>query len=172
MTSGVDDSELLIARSDPRKDRPGRLFIVAVLAAAVLAVSASAYVFSLVPPPPTPTIYVVFADPTLSGGNASFVVLDTSGGPYRYGGFGVRLSVNNFASAEFSLGGNGSVLRVTIGPNAYQITWLDSDADGSVTMGDVFNVSGDRTPLPSLSAYEFDLQWQSTWTAKAFWTTG
>ena len=171
MTSGVDDSELT-ARSDPRKDRHGRLFIVGVLAAAVLAVSASAYVFSLVPPPPTPTTYVVFADPTLSGGNASFVVLNTSGGPYTYGGFGVHLSVNNFASTEFFLGGNGSVMRVTIGPNAYRIAWLDSDDDGSVSVGDVFTVSGDRTPLPSLSAYEFDLQWQSAWTAKAFWTTG
>ena len=147
-------------------------FVIFIFAAVLLVVAATFYVASLVPPRPSPTDRFVFSDVALADGNASFVVQSESGGPYPYSGFRATLVVNDFASPSVALGARQSIVRVSIGPNSYRIMWRDADGDGAPSVGDSFLVSGDATPLPSISAYEFDLQWQGGWIAKAFWTTG
>ena len=124
------------------------------------------------PPRPIPTDRLVFSDVALVDGNASFLVQNESGGPYPYAGFEATLVVNDFPSPSIALGPPQSIVRVSIGPNAYRITWRDAGGDGTPSASDSFLISGDGTSLPSISAYEFDLQWQGTWIAKAFWTTG
>ena len=94
-----------------------------------------------------------------------------SHGPYASSGFQIRLVVSNFAGGPASLGPNNSVARIVIGRTAYRVVWIDTDGDGAVSVGDPFLVSGDRAPLSPLSDYEFDLSWQSAWTAHVFWST-
>ncbi|HYU07706.1 MAG TPA: hypothetical protein VEM77_11115 [Thermoplasmata archaeon] len=147
-------------------------FVIFIFAAVLLVVAATFYVASLVPPRAIPTDKIVFSSVALVDRNASFLVQSESGGPYLYGGFEATLVVNDFPGPTVTLGPSQSIVRVSIGPNAYRITWRDADGDGAPSAGDSFLISGDGTPLPSISAYEFDLQWQGTWTAKAFWTTG
>jgi len=146
-------------------------FVIFIFAAVLLVVAATFYVASLVPPRPSPTDRFVFSDVALADGNASFVVQSESGGPYPYSGFRATLVVNDFASPSVALGARQSIVRVSIGPNSYRIMWRDADGDGAPSVGDSFLISGDGTPLPSISAYEFDLEWQGTWIAKVFWTT-
>jgi len=154
--------------------RDGRTlqFVIFIFAAVLLVVAATFYVASLVPPRPIPTDRLVFSDVALVDGNASFLVQNESGGPYPYSGFEATLVVNDFPSPSVALGPPQSIVRVSIGPNGYRITWRDADGDDAPSAGDSFLISGDGTSLPSISAYEFDLQWQGTWIAKAFWTTG
>ncbi len=154
--------------------RDGRTlqFVIVIFAAVLLVVAATFYVASLVPPRPIPTDRLVFSSVALVDGNASFLVQSESGGPYPHGGFEATLVVNDFPGPTVALGPSQSIVRVSIGPNAYRITWRDADSDGGPSVGDSFLISGDGTALPSISAYEFDLQWQNTWIAKAFWTTG
>ena len=154
--------------------RDGRTlqFVIVIFAAVLLVVAATFYVASLVPPRPIPTDRLVFSEVALVDGNASFLVQNESGGPYPYSGFEATLIVNDFAGPTVAFGPPQSIVRVSIGPNAYRIIWRDADRDGAPSAGDSFLISGDGTPLPSISAYEFDLQWQGTWIAKAFWTTG
>ncbi len=147
-------------------------FVIFIFAAVLLVVAATFYVASLVPPRAIPTDKLVFSDVALVDGNASALVQSESGGPYSYRGFEATLVVNDFPSPTVALGPPQSIVRVSIGPNAYRIIWRDADRDGAPSAGDSFLISGDGTPLPSISAYEFDLQWQGTWIAKAFWTTG
>ncbi len=160
-----------LARDSIRDGRTLR-FVIFIFAAVLLVVAATFYVASLVPPRAIPTDKLVFSSVALVDGNASFLVQNQSGGPYPYGGFEATLVVNDFPGPTGALGPSQSIVRVSIGPNAYRITWRDADGDGAPSAGDSFLISGDGTPLPSISAYEFDLQWQGTWIAKAFWTTG
>ena len=157
----------------PREDRDGRDlgFLIAVFVVITIAVAASFVIYSSLPPRQRPANNLVFQSPMLVDGNASFVVKDVSGGPYAYTGFQVNLVVNNFAGQRIPLGASNSTTWIMIGPNTYRISWLDSDGDGAVGVGDPFVVSGNGGPLPPLSDYEFDLQWQASWTAKAFWST-
>lgn len=104
-------------------------------------------------------------------GNASFEVQSVSRGPYGFSGFQIRLVANNFAGGPAPLGPNNSATRIVIGNTAYRVVWIDSNSDGAVSVGDSFLVSGDRAPLSPLSDYEFDLSWQSAWTAHVFWST-
>ena len=174
MSSGGDRRDLNAALpTPPRKDRDGRGlgFLVAVFVVITIAVAASFVVYSSLPPREPPANNLVFQSPMLVDGNASFVVKNVSGGPYAYTGFRVNLVVNNFAGQRIPLAASNSPARIMIGPNTYRISWLDSDGDGAVGVGDPFVVSGDGAPLPPLSHYEFDLQWQASWTAKAFWST-
>ena len=156
---------------DPTRDRRALRFVILIFAAVLFVVAAAFYVASLVPPRSSPTDKLVFSDAALVDGNASFLVENESGGPYPYGGFEARLVVNDFPSPSVALAPPGSIVRISIGPNFYRIRWLDADGDGAPSVGDSFFVSGDGAVLPSISAYEFDLQWQASWTAKAFWTT-
>ncbi|HEX9341870.1 MAG TPA: hypothetical protein VF992_11985 [Thermoplasmata archaeon] len=159
------------ARGDSIRERRTLRFVLLSFVAVGLVVAAAFYVDSLLPSRPLPTDKLVFSDVSLVDGNASFLVQGESGGPYSYGGFETTLVVNDFPGPSIGLGPPQSIARFSIGPNFYRITWLDPDADGAPGVGDSFLVSGDGAPLPSLSAYEFDLRWQGTWTAKAFWTT-
>jgi len=154
--------------------RDGRTlqFVIVIFAAVLLVVAATFYVASLVPPRPIPTDRLVFSEVALVDGNASFLVQSESGGPYAYAGFEATLVVNDFPSPTVALGPPQSIVRVSIGPNSYRITWRDAGGDGAPSAGDSFLISGDGTPLPSISAYEFEMQWQGTWTARCFWTTG
>ncbi len=161
-----------VAGRDSIRDGRTLQFVIVIFAAVLLVVAATFYVASLVPPRPIPTDRLVFSDVALVDGNASFLVQSESGGPYPYAGFEATLVVNDFPSPSVALGPPQSLVRVSIGPNSYRITWRDAGGDGAPSPGDSFLISGDGTPLPSISAYEFDLQWQGTWIAKAFWTTG
>ena len=99
--------------------------------------------------------------------NASFNVSAVLYGPYAASGFLVNLSVQNLA-AQVPLGASGQAVSIAIGPNAYRVTWTDRDADGYVSPGDTFTVTG----LPGLSACALTLAWPSGgWTASAYWTT-
>src|SRR5712691_5154676 len=150
---------------------PGLRFILVVFAVIAIAISTSFGVFWLLPrQQPLPT-NIVFADPVFVQGNVSLTVQSVIRGPYSSSGFHVNLAVNNFAGQSTPLGANGSVVRISIGPNTYRVSWQDRDGDGSVSPGDTFTISGDRVPLPPLSVYEFDLQWPNAWTAHAFWST-
>ena len=148
-----------------------RWFLVAVFVSIGLVVTTSFILYSLQPTRPPPTNNLVFAPPALLEGNASFTVQNVSDGRYIFSGFQVRLVVNNFAAGPFALGPNNSVTRIVIGPAAYRVVWIDADGNGAVSVGDSFLVSGDRAPLSPLSDYEFDLSWQSAWTAHVFWST-
>ncbi len=148
-----------------------RWFLVAVFVAIGLVITTSTVLYSLQPPRSPPTGNLVFAPATLLDGNASFPVQNVSHGPYGFSGFQIRLVVNNFAGGPASLGPNNSVARLVIGTTAYRVVWIDADGDGAVSVGDSFLVSGDRAPLSPLSDYEFDLSWQSAWTAHIFWST-
>lgn len=99
--------------------------------------------------------------------NVSFNVSTVLYGPYSASGFLVNLSVQNHA-AQVPLGASGQAVSISIGPNAYRITWRDRDADGYVSPGDTFEVTG----LPGLSACALTLVWPvGGWTASAYWTT-
>lgn len=152
-------------------DRRALHFVTLVVAVIAIVIVTTFYAYSLHPPPATLPDNVIFADVTMANGNASFTVQNTSGGPYPAAEFRTKLIVNNFASPSEGLVSNPAFTRITIGPNTYRIVWIDSDADRTVSTGDSFVVSGDGMPLPSISAYEFDLQWEGAWIAKAFWTT-
>ncbi len=148
-----------------------RWFLIAVFTAIGLVITTSFILYSLQPPRPRPTDNLVFTPATLVGGNASFAVQRAAHGPYLVAGFHVRLVVNNFVGGPAALGPNNSVTRIGIGTMAYGVVWIDADGNGAVSVGDSFLVSGDRTPLSPLSDYEFDLSWQSAWTAHLFWST-
>lgn len=158
--------------SRKRRDLRGSVFLFAVFLVVALVVATTYYVYSHQPPREPAATNVVFSNPTFSNGNASFGVSNVSGGPYALGGFRIDLVVNDFAGSSVPLGSNESVVRISIGPYVYRITWTDVDGNGKVSFNDTFLVEGNGAPLPSLSSYEFDLRWQETWTAKAFWTTG
>ena len=152
-------------------DRRSVWFLVAVLGA-VLAVMLTSYVvYSSLPPRAPPADNVVFSRPSISEGNASFVVESVSGGPYPHTGFRVNLTVNGFSAEPAPLAASRILNRLSIGPNVYVIFWDDADGDGAVSRGDPWIVSGDNIPLPTLSLFEFGLQYQGQWTAKAFWST-
>ncbi len=171
MASRLDRSVPDVKARASRRDRRGSLFIFAVFAAVALVVTASFLAFSLLPTPAPPPGNLTFASPHLEHGNVSLAVLNTTGGPYPYTAFRLHLIVNDFSSPVIGLAPNATVMQLVVGPNAYRITWNDSNRDGAVSVGDSFLVSGDGSPLPSLSSYEFDLQGQAAWTAKAFWAT-
>lgn len=152
---------------DPR----GLWFVVAVCAVVVVGGIASYVVYSS-HPIPTPTQYLIFSPAIIDArGNATFAVENVSNGPYVASGFRVALIVNGFSGHPVSLPPSGGTVRIPIGPNAYLVGWEDADRDGSVSRGDSFSVSGDGTPLPSLSSYEIDFTWQNSWTAKVVWST-
>jgi len=148
-----------------------RWFLIVVFAAIGLVIVTSFVLYSAQPPGPPPTENLVFAPATFVDGNASFTVQNVSHGPYLFSGFQISLVVNDFAGGSAALEPNNSVARMTIGPNQYRIAWSDSNGDGAVDVGDSFRVSGDGGPLPALSYYEFDLNWEMQWTAKATWST-
>ena len=147
-----------------------RWFLVAVFVGTGLVISTSFILYSLQPTRPPPTNKLVFAPATLLDGNASFTVQNVSEGPYTFSECQIRLIVNNFAGSAVALGPNNSVTRVVIGAAAYRVVWVDADGDGAVSVADSFLISGDRAPLSPLSDYEFDLSWQSAWTAHVFWS--
>ncbi len=159
------------AGPSPPTDRLGRWYLLAVFVAVAIVVAASYVVYSSQPPRTPRTDNLVFSRPAISDGNASFVVENTSGGPYPYYGFRVNLVVNGFAGESAPLGPGGMSIRFPIGPNVYVVVWDDADGNGAVSTGDPWAVTGDGAPLPTLSLYEFDLEWQTLWTAKAFWST-
>jgi len=105
----------------------------------------------------TPSLPITLTAPTMGVGNASFQVSHVRGGPYPSASVRVSLIVNGFAASPVSLPLNNSSSKASIGPNDYRIFWADGDGDGAVTMGDRFRVSGDGTPLPSLSTCSFRL---------------
>lgn len=99
--------------------------------------------------------------------NASFNVSTVLYGPYAASAFLVNLSVQNLA-AQAPLGANGQATSISIGTNVYRVTWTDRDADGYISPGDTFTVTG----LPGLSACALTLVWPSGgWTASVYWTT-
>ncbi len=150
---------------------PQRWFLVAVFLAIGIAISTSFVFYSLQPSRPPPTDNLIFTSASLVDGNASFEVQNVSHGPYSFSGFGFRLVVNNFAVGPVALGPNHSATRIAIGPTFYRVSWTDADGDGAVSVGDSFLVTGDNAPLPSLSAFEFALNWMASWVATATWYT-
>ncbi len=152
-------------------DRRGFWFVVAVCAVVVIGGIASYVVYSA-HPIPTPTQNLVFSPAILDArGNATFAVENVSNGPYAASGFRLDLIVNGFSGPPVSLPAAGETVRIAIGPNAYRLAWNDTDHDGFVSRGDSFVVSGDGSPLPSLSSYEIDFTWQNTWAARVVWST-
>jgi len=155
--------------------RPVRLrslaFLAFVFAAVAFVIGASFLAYSLQPPRPPPPSNLVVSDIALVDGNASFEILNVTGGPYSNAGFQITLVVNDFSGGPIAIGLNNSVTRIAIGPNEYRIVWSDSNGDSAVDISDTFFVTGDGGPLPALSYYELDLRWQMQWTAKATWST-
>lgn len=156
---------------EPQARRNDFFFLVAVFGVIAIVIGVTFIVYSRQPAPPTAPTNLVFAGVVLASGNASFAVRNTTGGPYNYAGFRMTLLVNDRAGGPAALGPNNSAVRVAIGPNAYRVAWSDANGDGAVDTGDSFLVSGDGGPLPALSYYELDLQWENQWTAKATWST-
>lgn len=143
----------------------------AVFVAIGLVIGTSFVLFSLQPSRLPPTDNLTFTPASIVDGNASFAVQNVSHGPYAYSGFEFRLVVNNYAVGPVALGPNHSVTTVMVGTTADRISWIDADGDGTVSVGDVFLVTGSRAQLSPLSDYEFDLQWGSAWAARVFWST-
>ena len=154
-----------------RSDTSQRWFLVAVFAGIAIVIGTSFAVYSLQVPRPVRTDNLVFTPASLLDGNASFEVLNVSHGPYAYSGFEFRFIVNNFAIGPVALGPNHTATRIALGTTTYWVSWLDTDGDGAVSVGDSFLVTGDRAPLSPLSDYEFDLQWGNAWAARVFWST-
>src|SRR3989304_5002883 len=114
------------AGPSPPTDRLGRWYLLAVFAAVAIVVAASYVVYSSQPPRTPRTDNLVFSRPAISDGNASFVVENTSGGPYRYYGFRVNLVVNGFAGESAPPGPGGMSIRFPIGRNGYVVVWGDA----------------------------------------------
>ena len=175
MPTGIDPGSVprspAPAEAIVRTGRRGPWFLLAVFLAIAAVVLGSYTVYLLQAPRSPPPDNLTFSHPLVSEGNASFAVQRTAGGPYSYDSFFVTLKVNNFASNATPLAPSETVMPVVIGPNRYRIVWSDSDVNDAVGVGDLFFVTGDGTPLYSLSVYELDLQWASEWTAKATWST-
>ena len=177
----LDPARYVSEAPPPNRDRPvpswgtlgapGLRFVLVVFVVMAIAIASSFVVFLFLPRQQSSPTDVAFGDPVFIRGNVSLSVQRVSGGPYSSTGFRVNLVVNNFAGQSTPLGAGGSVVRIQIGPNTYRVSWEDLDGDGRVSERDTFAISGDGVPLPSLSSYEFDLQWQDAWTAHAFWST-
>lgn len=121
-------------------------------------------------PPPEPEL--AFSPVDLdSEGNASWSVGGVAGGPYSYGGFLVRLAVNGESMIWVPLGLSDSSNVLVVGSLSYRVVWTDDDANGSVSPGDRFLLTGDGTPLPSSSTFEFVLKWLENWISNARWST-
>jgi hypothetical protein len=152
-------------------ERRGGWYLATVFGAVIAVVLASYVAYVSLPPRTARADNVVFSRPSVFEGNASFVVERVSGGPYPHTGFRVSLTVNGFSSGSAPLPASGVTVHLAIGPNVYLVAWEDADADDAVSVGDSWTVAGHDAPLPTLSLYEFDLDFQGLWTAKAFWST-
>lgn len=120
---------------------------------------------------PSPASPIGFSTPVMSAGNATFRVDRVDGGPYPASGFAVNFTVNNFAGPQIPFPSNNVTASIPIGDLVYRITWNDADHDGAVSVGDIFTVTGNGVPLPSLSYCAFRLAWQGGWSATVYWTT-
>jgi hypothetical protein len=163
-----------------RRSKGASGYIVAVLVTLVVALALVFFTFGFPflwsppwsPPPPPPSDEIVFSPVSVDAGrNASWVVSSVVGGPYPYSGFSIRLTVNATTMNWVLLGRNDTIRFVQVASTTYRVVWRDADGNGLVSEGDPFSVTGDETPLPSLSTIEFGLKWMESWISEASWST-
>jgi hypothetical protein len=154
-----------------RSDRRIFVFLIAVFVVVFSLLGVTFYLFAnqVRPPPSSP---IVFSNAVMSGGNATIRVEGVDGGPFPASGFALNLMVNNFAGSQVALPPNNETASIPIGAFVYRITWMDTNHDGDVSVGDVFTVTGSGVRLPSLSYCAFQLIWEGgAWSAAVYWTT-
>ncbi len=144
------------------------LLVVFIVVFSLLGVTFYLFTTQVRPPPASP---IGFSTPTMSAGNATVRVDRVDGGPYPASRFAINLTVNNFAGPQIPLPSTNVTASIPIGNVVYRITWTDADHDGAVSVGDVFTITGNGLPLPSLSYCAFGLIWQGGWSATVYWTT-
>ncbi len=142
----------------------------------VLVVFAGAYYAFVSTDKPAATAPIAFDTAYMVARNGTFNVSSGSNASWRWTGFDVNLSINNVWAAAVPLASSGQNATLLIGPpmhkDAYHVRWMDRDADGAVSVGDVFWITGDGVGLPALSYVQFDLTWRSGgWTATEFFVT-
>lgn len=156
-------------------DRGGLAFLLGILVLVATSFGVAFYAWSTSHtfPPPAP---VRFTNATMMSWNATFSVASIKGGPFPSTNFTVQFTFNNFASNVVPLAASGANATVVIGnggsQTAYHIRWIDADRDHTVSVGDVFWITGDGKGLSPLSYCNFSLIWdRGVWTSQLYWTT-
>ncbi len=156
-------------------DRRGFGFVVVIFVLVLVVFAAAYYAFVTTSQPPA-NAPVRFDSAYMVRLNGTFNVSSDSNATWSGAGFDVNLSINNVWGVAVPLASSGQNATVLIGPpahkDAYHVRWVDRDGDGSVSVGDVFWITGNGVGLPALSYVQFDLTWRSGgWTATEFFVT-
>lgn len=156
-------------------DRKGFSFVVVIFVLVLVVFSVTFYEFTITLQP-LANAPVQFAPAYMVGQNGTFNVTSVDNTSWPWQNFSVNLTINNFGAAAVPLAPSGQNATFLIGSSTtksyFHVIWVDRDHDQSVSVRDVFWVTGDGTGLPGLSYVKVSLIWgHDAWHADEYFVT-